>query len=151
MRGRPHRGPGAEFVFDAVAAPGVLEPGRAVAPGGILLMHGAPSGEPTPCPGFELGLPALNMRTFTAQEITTDPGRLRRAEAFVTSGLRDGSSEPVGDRVFGLDEIVEAHRSMEAGLPGGEDRRRRTALGTSGPPGRAGPDAHHCRRASPPD
>ncbi|MFF2195862.1 zinc-dependent alcohol dehydrogenase family protein [Streptomyces sp. NPDC058157] len=113
-------GRGAEFVFDAVAGPGVLDLGRAVAPGGTLLMYGALSGQPTPYPGFELGMPALNMRTFTAQEITTDPARLRRAEAFVTSGLRDGSFEPVVDRVFGLDEIVAAHRYMEAGTQVGK-------------------------------
>ncbi|MFI1104083.1 zinc-binding dehydrogenase [Streptomyces melanogenes] len=69
----------------------------------------------TPYPGFELGMPALNMRTYTALETTTDPERLRRAEAFVTSGLRSGAFVPTVDRVFGLDEIVEAHRYMEAG------------------------------------
>ncbi|PKV89461.1 zinc-dependent alcohol dehydrogenase family protein [Streptomyces sp. TLI_146] len=108
-------GRGAEFVFDAVAGPGVLDLARVVAPGGTLIEYGALSGEVTPYPGFELGMPALNMRTYTALETTTDPERLRRAEAFVTSGLRSGAFVPAVDRVFGLDEIVEAHRYMEAG------------------------------------
>ncbi|WP_329403478.1 zinc-dependent alcohol dehydrogenase family protein [Streptomyces melanogenes] len=108
-------GRGAEFVFDAVAGPGVLDLARVVAPGGTLIEYGALSGEVTPYPGFELGMPALNMRTYTALETTTDPERLRRAEAFVTSGLRSGAFAPAVDRVFGLDEIVEAHRYMEAG------------------------------------
>ncbi|GGP32922.1 zinc-dependent alcohol dehydrogenase family protein [Streptomyces melanogenes] len=108
-------GRGAEFVFDAVAGPGVLDLARVVAPGGTLIEYGALSGEVTPYPGFELGMPALNMRTYTALETTTDPERLRRAEAFVTSGLRSGAFAPTVDRVFGLDEIVEAHRYMEAG------------------------------------
>lgn len=43
------------------------------------------------------------------------PERLRRAEAFVASGLRTGAFKPVVDRVFGLEEIGEAHRYMEAG------------------------------------
>lgn len=108
-------GRGAEFVLDAVAGPGVIGLAEAVAPGGTLFVYGVLSGEPTPYPGITLGMPALNMRTYTVHETTRDPVRLRRAEAFVASGLRTGAFEPVVDRVFGLDEIVEAHRSMEAG------------------------------------
>ncbi|AUY50266.1 zinc-dependent alcohol dehydrogenase family protein [Streptomyces sp. CB01881] len=108
-------GRGAEFVFDAVAGRGVLDLARAVASGGTLFLYGALSGEPTPYPGFELGMPALNMRTYTLHEITRDGERLRRAEAFVASGLRSGAFTPVVDRVFDLAEVAEAHRYMEAG------------------------------------
>jgi NADPH:quinone reductase-like Zn-dependent oxidoreductase len=108
-------GRGAELVFDAVAGPGVLDLAKVVAPGGTLLEYGAMSGEPTPYPGFVLGMPALNMRTYTLYETTTDPERLRRAEAFVASGLRTGAFAPAVDRTFTLDEIVEAHRHIESG------------------------------------
>ncbi|MEU5320999.1 zinc-dependent alcohol dehydrogenase family protein [Streptomyces sp. NPDC021056] len=108
-------GRGAEFVFDAVAGPGVVDLARVVAPGGTLFLYGALSGRPTPYPGFDLGMPALNMRTYTLPETTRDPERLRRAEAFVTAGLRTGVFAPVVDRVFALEEIAEAHRYMEAG------------------------------------
>ncbi|MFC9743708.1 zinc-dependent alcohol dehydrogenase family protein [Streptomyces noursei] len=108
-------GRGAEFVFDAIAGPGVLDLAKVVAPGGTLFEYGALSGEVTPYPAFELGMPALNMRTYTLFETTADPERLRRAEAFVASGLRTGAFKPVVDRVFGLEEIGEAHRYMEAG------------------------------------
>ncbi|CCK25267.1 oxidoreductase, zinc-containing alcohol dehydrogenase [Streptomyces davaonensis JCM 4913] len=108
-------GRGAEFVLDAVAGPGVLDLARVVAPDGTLFVYGALSGEATPYPGVDLGLPALNMRSYTVHETTRDPRRLRRAEAFVASGLRDGAFTPVVDRVFALDEIVEAHRWLEAG------------------------------------
>ncbi|MGP3915544.1 zinc-dependent alcohol dehydrogenase family protein [Nonomuraea sp. 10N515B] len=108
-------GRGAEFVFDAIAGPGVVDLAKVVAPGGTLIEYGALSGEATPHPGFALGMPALNMRTYTVHETTTDPERLRRAAAFVSSGLRSGAFEPVVDRVFGLDEIVAAHRYLEAG------------------------------------
>ncbi|MCE4941593.1 zinc-dependent alcohol dehydrogenase family protein [Streptomyces noursei] len=108
-------GRGAEFVFDAIAGPGVLDLAKVVAPGGTLFEYGALSGEVTPYPAFELGMPALNMRTYTLFETTADPERLRRAEAFVASGLRTGAFKPVVDRVFGLEEISEAHRYMEAG------------------------------------
>ncbi|MFB6566803.1 zinc-dependent alcohol dehydrogenase family protein [Streptomyces noursei] len=108
-------GRGAEFVFDAIAGPGVLDLAKVVAPGGTLFEYGALSGEVTPYPAFELGMPALNMRTYTLFETTADPERLRRAEAFVASGLRTGAFKPVVDRVFGLEEISEAHRYMAAG------------------------------------
>lgn len=108
-------GRGAEFVFDAVAGPGVVDLARVVAPGGTLFLYGALSGRPTPYPGFDLGMPALNMRTYTLHETTRDPERLRRAEAFVTAGLGTGVFAPVVDRVFALEEIAEAHRYMEAG------------------------------------
>ncbi|MFF1449909.1 zinc-dependent alcohol dehydrogenase family protein [Streptomyces sp. NPDC058274] len=114
------RGRGAEFVFDAVAGPGVLDLAKVVAPGGTLFEYGAVSGEETPYPGFALGMPALNMRTYTVHETTTDPERLRRAAAFVSSGLRSGVFEPVVDRVFDLDDIAEAHRYMEAGAQVGK-------------------------------
>ncbi|GCB43407.1 zinc-dependent alcohol dehydrogenase family protein [Streptomyces sp. NL15-2K] len=113
-------GRGAEFVFDAVAGPGVRDLAQVVAAGGTLFLYGALSGEATPYPGFELGMPALNMRTYTVHETTRDPRRLRRAEAFVASGLSSGAFAPVVDRVFGLDEIVEAHRYLEAGAQVGK-------------------------------
>lgn len=83
-------------------------------------MYGALSGEPTPYPGLELGLPALNMRSYTLFETTRDPERLRRAAAFVTSGLRTGAFRPVVDRTFPLAEIAEAHRYLEAGAQVGK-------------------------------
>ncbi|MEV4007474.1 zinc-dependent alcohol dehydrogenase family protein [Actinomadura sp. NPDC049753] len=107
-------GRGAEFVFDAVAGPGVTDLARLVAPGGSLLVYGALSGEPTPYPGIELGLPALNMRTYTMLETARVPERLRRAAAFVTSGLRSGAFRPVIDRTFPLAEMADAHRHLES-------------------------------------
>ncbi|MFF4124386.1 zinc-dependent alcohol dehydrogenase family protein [Microbispora rosea] len=108
-------GRGAAYVFDAVAGPGVTELARAVAPGGTLVLWGAQSGQPTPYPGFDLGMPALNMRTYTVLEITKDPERMRRAAAFVASGLRTGAFRPVVDRLFPLEEVAQAHRHMESG------------------------------------
>ncbi|MFI6907227.1 zinc-dependent alcohol dehydrogenase family protein [Nonomuraea sp. NPDC050394] len=108
-------GRGAEYVFDAVAGPGVTDLARAVAPGGTHFLYGALSGLPTPYPGFDLGMPALNLRTYTMMETTRDPRRLARAVAFVRAGLRAGAFRPIVDRVFPLEEIVAAHRHMESG------------------------------------
>jgi NADPH:quinone reductase-like Zn-dependent oxidoreductase len=107
-------GRGAEHIFDAVAGPAVGELARAVAPGGTLFLWGALSGQPTPYPGFDLGMPALSLRTYTLFEITKDAQRMRRAVAFVGSGLRTGAFRPVVDRLFPLDEIVRAHEHLES-------------------------------------
>ncbi|MFF3336060.1 zinc-dependent alcohol dehydrogenase family protein [Streptomyces sp. NPDC002888] len=107
-------GRGAEYVFDAVAGPGVVELARAVAADGTMILWGAQSGQPTPYPGFELGMPALTMRTYTMPETSRDPERLRRAVAYVTSGLRTGAFRPVVDRTFPLEEIVRAHQHLES-------------------------------------
>jgi NADPH:quinone reductase-like Zn-dependent oxidoreductase len=107
-------GRGVELVLDAVAGPGVTELARAVAPGGMLLVYGGLSGKPTPYPGLDLGLPALNMRSLTVLETTRDPERLRRGVAFVAAGVRSGAFRPVVDRVFDLADIVAAHRYLES-------------------------------------
>jgi NADPH:quinone reductase-like Zn-dependent oxidoreductase len=107
-------GRGAELVLDAVAGPGVAELARAVAPGGTLLLWGAQSGRPTPYPGFDLGMPALALRTYTMFESTKDPERMRRAAAFVASGLRTGAFRAVVDRAFPLERVVDAHEHMES-------------------------------------
>lgn len=108
-------GRGVEFVFDAVAGSGVTELTSAIAPGGTHFLYGMLSGEPTPFPGFTLGMPPVNLRSYTVRETSRDPERLRRAAAYVNSGLRSGAFRPVVDRVFPLAEVVEAHRYMERG------------------------------------
>ncbi|MEV5573957.1 zinc-dependent alcohol dehydrogenase family protein [Spirillospora sp. NPDC052269] len=105
-------GRGAEYVFDAVAGPGVLDLMKIVAPDGMMLEYGMLSGEPTPYPAFDLGMPPVNMRSYTMRETTYDPERMRRAVAYVNSGLRSGAFRPVVDRTFELGDIVEAHRHM---------------------------------------
>jgi NADPH:quinone reductase-like Zn-dependent oxidoreductase len=107
-------GRGADHVFDAVAGPGVVDLARALGREGTMILWGAQSGQPTPFPGFELGMPAVAMRTFTMLETARNPERLRRAVAYITSGLAGGSFRPVVDRVFPLEEIVRAHQHLES-------------------------------------
>ena len=107
-------GRGVELVLDAVAGPGVTDLARAVAPGGMLLVYGGLSGQPTPYPGLTLGLPALNMRSFTVLETLRDPERLRRGVAFVAAGVRSGAFRPVVDCTFALADAADAHRYLES-------------------------------------
>jgi NADPH:quinone reductase-like Zn-dependent oxidoreductase len=112
-------GRGADFVFDAVAGPGVHELARATADGGQLIIHGTLSGEPTPFPGTE-GMRPLVMRSYTLFEFTYVEHRLRRAERFISAGLTAGTLRPVVDRTFDLTEIVAAHRYLESGTQTGK-------------------------------
>jgi NADPH:quinone reductase-like Zn-dependent oxidoreductase len=107
-------GTGVRLVFDAVAGPGLSDLVRAVATGGTVIVYGLLSGQPTPFATLEAGLLPVSLRTYTLFEITTDAGRLARAQQYVLAGLRSGAFSPVMDRTFELSEIAEAHRYMES-------------------------------------
>ncbi|MFD7589407.1 zinc-dependent alcohol dehydrogenase family protein [Kitasatospora sp. NPDC059811] len=113
-------GTGVRTVFDPVAGPGVLTLARTIAPGGRLIVYGRLDPRDTPLPGQDTFAPVTS-RFYSMHDITRDDERLRRAQAFVTAGLADGSFTPAVDRVFeGLDRIAEAHRYLEAGTQVGK-------------------------------
>ncbi|KGM35196.1 zinc-dependent alcohol dehydrogenase family protein [Inquilinus limosus] len=107
-------GTGVRAVFDPVAGPGVTALAEALGHGGILIEYGALSPEPTPFPLFPALVKGLAVRGYQYKEIVSDPARLDRAKRFIVEGLADGSLKPVIDRVFPLDQIVEATRYLEA-------------------------------------
>ena len=86
---------------------------QGISPGGQLIVYGALDPRPTPLPNAHF-FPALSTRTSTLTELTWDPERMPRAVAFINAGLASGSFKPVVDKVFELDDIVEAHRYMES-------------------------------------
>jgi NADPH:quinone reductase-like Zn-dependent oxidoreductase len=49
-------------------------------------------------------------------EHTLDPVVVRRMAAFLNAGVRLGALRPAIDKVFTLDDVVEAHRHLEKGL-----------------------------------
>jgi NADPH:quinone reductase-like Zn-dependent oxidoreductase len=101
---------GARLVFDAVAGPGLPDLARAVAPDGMLIVYGALDGRPTPLPMWW----PINVYGYAIFHVFADAERTRRAETFITTGLRAGALTPVVDRTFDLADIVEAHRYMES-------------------------------------
>ncbi|SMF84530.1 zinc-dependent alcohol dehydrogenase family protein [Streptomyces sp. Amel2xC10] len=112
-------GEGVRLAFDPVAGPGVDTLAEAIAPGGKLLVYGALDPRPTPLPNAAF-YPDLSTSMFTMFRVTADPERLRRAVAFVTAGLGDGSLAPVVDRTFDLDDVADAHRYMESNAQTGK-------------------------------
>jgi NADPH:quinone reductase-like Zn-dependent oxidoreductase len=107
-------GKGARVVFDPVGGPTVTKLCDAASTHGIVFQYGALSAEPTPLPLFTLLAKLLTIRGYVLFEITSDPARSERGKKFVIDGLAAGTLRPVVDRTFTLDEIVAAHRYMEA-------------------------------------
>ena len=103
------------IAFDPVGGPTVEKLAASLARGGILFQYGALSTEPTPLPLFTLLGMGLTIRGYTLFEFTQFPGAaLKRGIDFVLKGLADGKLKPVIAKTFKLDQIVEAHRYMEA-------------------------------------
>ena len=104
-------GAGADIVLDLVTGPGqsvLIEAGR---PGGMLVAAGFLDPRPTPVPAD----PPLTVVGYRSFEHTLDPVVVQRMAAFLGVGVRLGVVHPVIDRVFALDDVVQAHRKLEAG------------------------------------
>lgn len=107
-------GNGARIIFDPVAGPGLEELAEAAAAGGIIFEYGALSPEPTPFPLFPVLGKGLSIRGYTLFEIVRDPDKLGRGKQYVYDGLKSGALQPLIDKTFPLEAIVEAHRYMES-------------------------------------
>ncbi len=106
---------GADLVFDAVGGPLFADLARATRSGGALLLYGALSTAPTEIPPFEVFIRDLTVRGVALPAVARNPEALAKMTAFVTSGLADKSLRPVIAHTFAFEDIVDAHRYMEAG------------------------------------
>jgi NADPH:quinone reductase-like Zn-dependent oxidoreductase len=88
---------------------------EATAKGGLLVLYGAFSHEPTVVPPFAMLARNLTIRGLNFTTYSADDVHLAALKQFVTDGLADGSLSPVIARTFGFDDIVDAHRFIEAG------------------------------------
>ena len=108
-------GNGAGLVFDPVGGPTFAKLVEATAKGGLLILYGAFSHEPTVVPPFPMLARNLTIRGLNFTAYSADDVHLAALKQFVTHGLADGSLSPVITRTFAFDDIVDAHRFMEAG------------------------------------
>jgi len=109
-------GKGANIAFDPIGGPTVASLAASMASGGWLILYGDLSGQAQNTI-FPLGPSARRgfaMRGYMVFEIIHEHRRFKRARAFVEDGLREGFLKPKIARTFPFDEIVEAHRYMEA-------------------------------------
>lgn len=107
-------GKGARIVFDPVGGPYVETLAQAMAEDGVLFIYGSLSGQPTPYPHWSAAFKNLSLHGWVASTIWNRPHRFARGEALIRQGLKEGRLKPVIDRIFKLDEIVEAHRYLES-------------------------------------
>jgi NADPH:quinone reductase-like Zn-dependent oxidoreductase len=109
-------GAGADIVLDVVMGPGQRDLVQAARPGGTLVAAGFLDPRPTP---FPTGAP-LRIFSYRSFEHTLDAVVVRRMAAFLNAGVRLGALRPAVDRVFALDDVVEAHRHLEKGAHAGK-------------------------------
>jgi NADPH:quinone reductase-like Zn-dependent oxidoreductase len=108
-------GKGVRLVFDPIAGPFVETLAKATSPGGMLIIYGGLSAQPTPFPGGLAMAKGLTMRGYTLFETTRVPARLSKAKDLILDGIASKKFVPVIDRTFHLHDIADAHRYMEAG------------------------------------
>jgi NADPH2:quinone reductase len=113
-------GKGVRLALDPIAGPGLSALAEAAGQGATIVEYGQLSREPTPFPLLAVLRKHLTIRGYTLWEITLDPARRRRAVDYIAGHLAHGTLRPVIDRVFTLDQIVEAHRYIESGRQTGK-------------------------------
>jgi NADPH:quinone reductase-like Zn-dependent oxidoreductase len=107
-------GQGARVVFDPVGGPTVAKLIKTLSFQGLLYLYGALSDQVTTVSPLELIAKILTIKGYNIWTTSGDAQRQKAAVDFVLAGLEKGTLRPVIDRVFPFDQIVEAHRYLEA-------------------------------------
>jgi NADPH:quinone reductase len=103
-------GGGADIILDSVMGPGLLELAKAAKLGGTLVTVGSLDPRPAPFP-----MNPLTIFRYMSFEHTLDNVVVHRMAAFLAAGLRTGVIRPIIDKVFSLDDIVNAHHYLGQG------------------------------------
>jgi len=103
-------GVGADIILDSVMGPGLPELAKAAKLGGTLVTVGQLDPRPAPFP-----MNPLTMFRYMSFEHTLDNVVVHRMAAFLAAGLRTGVIRPIIDKVFSLDDIVQAHHYLGQG------------------------------------
>jgi NADPH:quinone reductase-like Zn-dependent oxidoreductase len=107
-------GRGARVAFDPIAGPGIETLAQAMSVGGIVMLYGALSGEPTPYPLFVALEKRLTLRGYVLFEIVEDPQRFAAGKRYILDGLKTGLLTPIIAKTFPLDQIVAAYTYLES-------------------------------------
>lgn len=107
-------GKGARIIFDPIVGRGLEALAEAAAPQGIIFTYGNLAQEPAPYPLFAALGKGLTFRGYTLFEMVSQPEIREKAEKYVIENLISGMLKPKIDKIFPLDQIVEAHRYMES-------------------------------------
>lgn len=107
-------GKGVRVVFDAVGGdlfPSLLQ---SLSQYGIALVYGFLGGVEPKMPILSLIGNRANVRGWTLVEMAEDRERLLKAKDFIYAQLTSGRLNPVIDRIFPFEDIVESHRYLES-------------------------------------
>ena len=107
-------GKGSTVVYDPVGGPTFAKLVTASAPGARIILYGALSPEPTPLSLLDLIFKRPIITGAVIMSTSGDPALLKKGIEFVTDGLKKGTLKPIIAKVFPFDQIVEAHRYLEA-------------------------------------
>jgi NADPH:quinone reductase-like Zn-dependent oxidoreductase len=116
-------GKGVEVVYDAVGGKQFAALAQVTKQRGDLILYGVKSGGDLTIPTWDLWVKSIQLHlylvfNFTGSPslgLTRDDGAVERAIAFINDGIEKGLFKPKVDRTFKLDDVVAAHRYMEAG------------------------------------
>lgn len=104
-------GRGADVILDPIGGPGLPRLAAAARRDGRVVLYGWLDGRPAEVP-MNWPLTLIGYNNFHDAQV---PEVRSRMAAFIDAGLRRGALVPTVDRVFPLEEVVEAHRYLEAG------------------------------------
>jgi NADPH:quinone reductase-like Zn-dependent oxidoreductase len=113
-------GNGARIVFDPVGGPDLPKLIAALTFQGVAYIYGALSEDDTTIPVLEMIRKMAAVKGYSIRSVTGDAERRRVAIEYVTKGLASGALQPIIDRTFKFDEMVEAHRYLENGAQFGK-------------------------------
>lgn len=109
-------GQGFDIAFDAITGSFTAQLVEAAATGATIVSYGALSMEETPFPLFPVIVKSLNLTGFhVVLHLFQNPERLKQTKAHILPRLQDGTYKPKIDRVFNLDQVVDAYNHMESG------------------------------------
>jgi NADPH:quinone reductase-like Zn-dependent oxidoreductase len=113
-------GKGVDVIVDSISGPIVNELTECAAYRAKIFLYGRLDERPTPYPLISCMKKALSITGYTLWEIVLDRAMRERAQQWIIERIESGSFAPVIDRVFTLDEIVQAHAYMDANQANGK-------------------------------
>ncbi|TSD47847.1 zinc-dependent alcohol dehydrogenase family protein [Rhodococcus sp. KBS0724] len=104
-------GAGADIILDSVMGPGLVDLAKVAKFGGTLVAVGWLDPRPAE---FPMNWP-LTIFGYMSFEHVLDSEVVHRIATFLSAGIRTGALKPTVDKVFRLDDIVDAHHYLDQG------------------------------------
>jgi NADPH:quinone reductase-like Zn-dependent oxidoreductase len=105
---------GAHIILDPVVGAKFSTLLSSVAEHGKVFVYGALSAEPASFPAFDVLMKTSTIRGYSAIEVLGNIEVLLQAITFIDKGVTEGKLKPIIDKVFELDQIVDAHNYLES-------------------------------------